>query len=354
MWSSKSNHDPSPHLGILKDTVMVENKLLKRQLKKAKITSVEDITEESFQKLLASIERSYGNYEEDRYLYESVAELASSEFQELTKDLQEKVNELEKINSMLRDSIEYASLMQKAILPSEDALDAFCPDNFVYWIPKDIVGGDIYLINTLDDDSILIMVIDGAGHGVSGAFLTMLVKAIEEQIIAKIKDKALKPSPALILEYFNRSIKMMLQQDQKSQSNSGFDGGILYYNKKRNICKYAGAKTPLFIVNNNKLEIIKSDRKSVGYIRTNNNQKYTEHEIEIKKETKLYITTDGMPDQEGENNKRYGTERFTKFILKHESLSFKEQYKELEKGFESFKGDCKQSDDITVMGLSFQ
>ena len=167
---------------------MLKNKLLIRQLKKAKITTLEDITEENFEKLLSLIDRSYTNYDDDRNLYESVSEIASSEFQALNQDLKEKVTELKKINNTIKDSIEYASLMQQAILPSLDTLDTFCQDNFVCWIPKDIVGGDIYLINTLDKDSVLIMVIDGAGHGVSGGFLTMLVKAIEEQIIAKIKD----------------------------------------------------------------------------------------------------------------------------------------------------------------------
>lgn len=333
---------------------MKVNRLLSRQLKKVNITSVEDITEESFQKLLKLVNQSYSTYEEDKNLYESTAELVSSEFQDLTKDLRKKVNELEKINNTLRDSIEYASLMQQAILPSPNTLKNFCSDNFICWIPKDIVGGDIYLINTLDQDSILIMVIDGAGHGVSGAFLTMLVKAIEEQVIAKIKNKALKPSPALILEYFNLSIKMMLQQDKGSKSNSGFDGGVLYYNKKTNVCKYAGAKTPLYIVHNNQLKIIKSDRKSVGYVRTSLSQKYTEYDIKIQKDTKLYITTDGMPDQEGANNSRYGIEKFKKFILKHQHLSFSKQYEDLKKSFMLFKGDTQQSDDITVMGLSFQ
>ena len=332
---------------------MLKNKLLIRQLKKAKITSIEDITDENFQKFLSFIDRSYTSYDDDRNLYESVSEIASSEFQVLNQDLKEKVTQLKKINNTVKESIEYASLMQQAILPTHNALNAFCTDDFVYWVPKDIVGGDIYFMNTLDEDSILIMVIDGAGHGVSGAFLTMLVKAIEEQIVAKIKDKTLAPSPALILEYFNQNLKMMLHQDQESKSNSGFDGGILYYNKKTNTCKYSGAKTPLYIINNNELEIIKSDRKSVGFIRTDSQQKYTEYDINIKEGTRLYLTTDGMPDQEGENNSRYGIERFKKFILENQALSLSEQHSLLQKDFTHFKSNLEQSDDITVLGLTF-
>ncbi|CAA6824288.1 MAG: Response regulator containing a CheY-like receiver domain and an HD-GYP domain [uncultured Sulfurovum sp.] len=333
---------------------MISHSLLAGQLKKANIRTFKDINEENFKQLLNLVEQSYHHYEEDKNLHEKNAKLASSEFQELTKDLKNKVKEVEKTNDNIKNSIEYASLMQQAILPSSNNLKQFSADYFICWMPKDIVGGDIYLINTLDTDSVLIMVIDGAGHGVSGAFLTMLVKAIEEQIVAKIKDKSLRPSPALILEYFNLSIKIMLQQNKESKSNSGFDGGILYYNKKHNICKYAGAKTPLYIVNNGKLKIIKSDRKSVGYRRTDISQKYTEHEIIIKKETKLYITTDGMPDQEGNDNSRFGIERFKKFIVENQNISLSEQYQELQKLFKDFKGHTQQSDDITVVGLNFK
>ncbi|CAA6822499.1 MAG: Response regulator containing a CheY-like receiver domain and an HD-GYP domain [uncultured Sulfurovum sp.] len=331
---------------------MTEHRLLHKQLKKAKISTLEDINEKNFKKLLQLIEQSYTDYDEDKKLYESKAQLSSLEFKELNKNLSEKVEELKKINHNIQDSIEYASLMQQAILPKLSVLDNFCKESFVYWLPKDIVGGDIYFFNILDENSILIMVIDGAGHGVSGAFLTMLVKAIEEQIIAKIQEGKLRPSPALILEYFNISIKIMLQQDKESQANSGFDGGVLYYNKKSNICKYAGAKTPLYIMYDDELEVIKSDRKSVGFVRTDIDQKYTEHTIPIEKNTRLYITTDGMPDQEGENDSRYGITQFKKLILKNQNLSFTQQGASLQKSFKDFKGNCKQSDDITVIGLS--
>lgn len=332
----------------------MQNKLLRRQLKKVKITSLDDATPEQLEKLLERVNMSYNNYDRDRELYEYTAELASLEFQDLTRDLRAKVKELEKINHTVKDSIEYASLMQKAILPSHNILNHFCNSHFICWMPKDIVGGDIYLMNTLDENSILIMVIDGAGHGVSGAFLTMLVKAIEEEIISKIKAEILKPSPALILEYFNNSIKAMLQQNQSSQANSGFDGGVLYYNKKTNICKYSGAKTPLYIVHDGVLEVIKSDRKSVGFIRTSNKQKYTEYDIQLKKGTRLYITTDGMPDQEGNDGRRYGLEKFKNFILESKNVPLVEQYHELQEAFKAFKDDCVQSDDITVVGLEFK
>jgi len=261
---------------------------------------------------------------------------------------------LEKSHKNIKDSIKFASLIQNALLPNNAILDSFTQDNLVFWQPRDTVGGDIYLATELDSENeIIIMVIDGAGHGVPGAFVTMLVKAIETQIIGEIKLGLLEPSPALILEYFNMAIKVMLKQEKGSKSNTGFDGGILYYNKETNICKYAGAKTPLYIVQDGKLEILKSDRKNVGFVRTKLDQKYTEYDIEIKSGTQIYLCTDGIIDQEGENNSRYGKSRFEKLILENSDKTFTEQRNSIVADFENFQSDFEQSDDITVLGLKF-
>ncbi|CAA6817508.1 MAG: Response regulator containing a CheY-like receiver domain and an HD-GYP domain [uncultured Sulfurovum sp.] len=262
--------------------------------------------------------------------------------------------ELERVNNNLQSSIECAFLIQEAILPSSEILDKYTKDNFACWKQKGSVGGDIYFVAELESENeVLVMVIDGVGHGVSGAFLTILVKAIETQIVKSINKGTLEKSPAKILEYFNRSIKVMLKQEKGSKSNTGFDGGILYYNKETNVCKYAGAKTALYIINDNELEIIKSDRVSVGFVRTKMDQVYTEHNIAIEEGTKLYILTDGVIDQEGKNNSMYGQERFGECILSNRNKSFQEQQDLLEQSVIEFSSGYEQSDDVTVLGMQF-
>jgi len=262
--------------------------------------------------------------------------------------------ELSKVNKNIKESIEYASFMQEAILPSLDILKNYAQDYFVYWKPRDIVGGDIYFISELkSQNEIIIMVIDGVGHGVSGAFLTILVKAIERQIIAEIDSGKLEPSPSKILQYFNKSIKTMLKQDKSSKSNTGFDGGILYYNKDKNICKYSGAKTDLYLIKEKRLEIIKGDRKNVGFVRTKIDQQYTEHQFTIEKGSKLYITTDGIIDQEGLNNTSYGKDKFQKLLLKNHQHPFMTQRELIKESFHAFKGILKQSDDVTILAIEF-
>ncbi|CAA6813327.1 MAG: Response regulator containing a CheY-like receiver domain and an HD-GYP domain [uncultured Sulfurovum sp.] len=262
--------------------------------------------------------------------------------------------ELAKVNDNIQSSIEYAFLIQEAILPLNKVLNGYTEDNFVFWKQKDAVGGDIYLVAELESkNEILVMVIDGVGHGVSGAFLTILVKAIETQIVDNIAKGLLEASPAKVLEYFNQTIKTMLKQEKGSKSNAGFDGGILYYNQDTHVCKYAGAKTPLYILNDDELEVIRSDRASVGFVRTKMNQIYTEYEIKIQKGTKLYITTDGVSDQEGKENTRYGQERFKAWILANKDKPFYEQKEHLIDSVMTFQSSCEQSDDMTVMGMQF-
>ena len=281
-------------------------------------------------------------------------ELNKQHIAELDGKIKERTAELVKSHKHIKDNIAYAALIQSAILPQEKVLSRYVNDSFIFWRPKDVVGGDIYFVAELSSkEEVVIMVIDGAGHGVSGAFVTMLVKAIETQIVTEIETSKMKPSPALILEYFNRSIKKMLKQDKNSKSNAGFDGGVLYYNKRTNICKYAGAKTPLFILNGDKIDIIKSDRKSVGYIRSKTDQTYTEYDVEIKDGTTLYITTDGLIDQEGSNNTRYSKKEFQKLIQNINTKVLQEQKNDIISVLESFQGDALQSDDITVVGLKF-
>lgn len=260
-------------------------------------------------------------------------------------------NEIRRLHNNVQSSIKFASLIQNAIVPDNSVLEKFCSDYFTIWKPRDIVGGDIYLTEEISDNEAIIMVIDGAGHGVPGAFLTMLVKAISSQIIVGIKNGELSAEPNMILEYFNKSIKSMLKQEKGSSSNTGFDGGILYYNKAQNYCLYAGAKTDLYIIQNNELKVIAGDRKNVGFIRTKFEQKYSSTRVEIIEGTRLYLLTDGITDQEGSDDTRFGEELFEQTIVSNSSKEFRLQKETIENLLESFQKDIEQSDDITVVGI---
>ena len=262
--------------------------------------------------------------------------------------------EIELIHKHIKESIDYASLIQGALIPNADSFAKVFSDHFTVWQPKDIIGGDIYLFEELrDKDESLLMVIDCTGHGVPGAFVTMLVKAIERQIVARINHSDEIVSPAKILNIFNSSMKHLLKQENKnSVSNAGFDGGIVYYNKKENIIKFAGAETPLFYVKDNELHMIKGDRYSVGYKKCDIEYKYKEHIIELEKGMQFYITTDGYLDQNGgEKGFCFGKKRFQKIILQNHTKVMEEQKEVLLSELAVYQDDEERNDDVTLIGF---
>ena len=274
-------------------------------------------------------------------------------------ELEESKQQVEAIHKHTRDSIEYASLIQGALIPQKGAMSSYFKDHFVTWKPKDTVGGDIWLFNELrHKDECLLFFIDCTGHGVPGAFVTMIVKAVEREIVSKIiKHPELDISPAIIMGYFNKTMKKLLRQETKdSLSNAGWDGGIIYYNKREQIVKFAGAETPLFyMTKDGEFKTIKGNRYSVGYKKCDANYKYKETIIDVEEGMKFYCTTDGYLDQNGGiKDFPFGKKRFTNIINEHH----KEPMAELQNIFmmemmewENVIPNNDRNDDMTVIAF---
>jgi len=270
-------------------------------------------------------------------------------------EMEKAKQEIENINKKTRESIEYASLIQGALIPNNKIFRNYFQEYFAIWHPKDTIGGDIYLFEEMrDEDECLMMVIDCTGHGVPGAFVTMLVKAIERQIVAQLKHSDEIISPAKILSIFNRSMKNLLKQEHDgSISNAGFDGGILYYNKKEKIIKYAGAETPLFYVKENELTMIKGDRYSVGYKKCSLDYEYKEHLIEVEEGMQFYLTTDGYLDQNGgEKSFPFGKKRFKSVIKEYHTETMADQQEVFLYELMNYQGEEETNDDMTLIGFT--
>jgi len=262
--------------------------------------------------------------------------------------------EIEAIHKNTQSSIEYAALIQDAIIPNNEHFHKFFQEYFTIWSPRDVVGGDIYLFEELrDGDECIIMYIDCTGHGVPGAFLTMLVKALERQIISEINLTKEAVSPSKILSFFNKNMKQLLKQEsQESLSNVGFDGGIFYYNKKEKIVRFAGAETPLYYIQNNALQIIKGDRYSVGYKKCDLDYHYTEHTLDVTQGMCFYLTTDGFIDQNGgEKSFSFGKKRFLKLIEQYHNKPMAQQKEIFTQELANYQGEEERNDDITLIGL---
>jgi len=268
--------------------------------------------------------------------------------------------ETRRIHNQTSDSIDYASLIQSALLPDNKLIKQYFSDQFIIWHPKYPVGGDIYLFSNLrHKDECLLMVIDCMGLGVSGAFVTMLVKAVETQIISRIiNDKDANVSPACIMEYLRKTLKQLVKQENKNSiSNAGVDGAIIYYNKKEKIIKFTGAGTPLFYVDlQGELHIIKGDRYSVGYKKYDTEHKYKESTIYVEKGMKFYCSTDGYFGQMGgEKGFPFSKKRFTNIIREYHQEPMAEQqeiflYEMAE--YEEMAENNERNDDMTLIGFT--
>jgi len=278
---------------------------------------------------------------------------------ELLLEIKNSKKQIQEIHEHVRDSIEYASLIQNALISGHDIMKPYFKDHFVTWSPKDTVGGDIWLFNELrHEDECLLFVIDCTGHGVPGAFVTMIIKAIEREIITDLKKHPeFDISPAIIMSNFNKIMKKLLRQEHCNNSlHVGFDGGIIYYNKQTQIVKFAGANTPLFIKRADKeLEIIKGNRYSVGYQSCDTDYNYQESTIEVEDGMKFYCTTDGYIDQNGgEKDLPFGKKRFINIIDKHHHKPMKEFQKILNDEMSEYENMIEnniRNDDMTIIGF---
>ncbi len=262
--------------------------------------------------------------------------------------------ELAEVNKQITDSIEFASIIQQAFIPEPKELAEFFEDEFTLWEPRDIVGGDIYFFDKLyKDDKAVLMVIDCTGHGVPGAFVTMLVKALARNLISHANKTKESVSPAKLLAVFNRSLKHLLKQhDKNSLSNAGFDAAILYIDKEESEITYAGAHIPLFYMKEGRMSSIKADRHSIGYKTSDPDFEFHDHILHFDDTMQFYLTTDGYIDQNGgKKGFPMGKKYMVKLLELHHEKQMNDQKKILEKALISYQGNEDRNDDVTVIGF---
>jgi len=271
------------------------------------------------------------------------------------KIIERQFKELETLHQDINQSIKYASYIQNAILPKKEKFYQIFNSSFIVWEPRESVGGDMFFLEHFGDGKSMLIVVDCTSHGVPGALVTMLVKAVEKQLMTEIKYGRIDiSSTSDILRYFNREIRSLLNQyDRKeSESNVGFDGGVLYIDRKNGEVKYSGAETPLFYVEGDEVKIKKPDRKSIGYSDSPNDYKFKEHIFKIENIKMFYIFTDGYYDQVGGSKKlMFGKKRLLKTLQSILSTQFHEQGKLLYTILKEYQGDEVRRDDITFIGI---
>lgn len=254
---------------------------------------------------------------------------------------------LEEKNQDIMDSINYAKKIQDAILPQKSKISQVLPDSFVFFKPRDIVSGDFYWFKQIED-KIIIASVDCTGHGVPGAFMSMIGSVLLDDIVAK--NKIVKPCE--ILDQLHFKVVEALRQDSKNvDSKDGMDVAICVIDQKANTLSYSGACRPLVFIRNNELKRIKADASSIGGY-TINKSCYNAHNIDLEAGDTFYIFSDGYPDQfGGDKNKKYMTPPFRRFLLSISNEAMPKQKELLDEEFNRWKGDEEQVDDVLVIGF---
>ena len=263
-----------------------------------------------------------------------------------TTDLNLALADLETINKQMIDSIEYASLIQNNFIPSRPIFEDNFTSSMTIWEPRDIVGGDIYFLEKVGD-IVYIIVIDCVGHGVSGAFVTMLVKAIKDQIFFTGEHL----SCGEVLNQFHRAFNFIAQGSEQRLLDVGFDGLVLQVNKASHTVEFAGANIGLFLANQEGLQYHKGTRQSIGFKR-DTIKEIESVQFDYKEGDSIIISTDGFIDQlGGENDMPFGKSRFTKILEQNLGKSMDELKANLLHDLKEYQGDHESLDDKTVLGI---
>jgi len=272
--------------------------------------------------------------------------------QRQNEEIQAQRDKVEQQNLHIKGSINYALTIQTAILPLKEVLDNYF-ENFIIYRPKDIVSGDFYwFYNKEETNELFVATVDCTGHGVPGAFMSMIGSRILSEVVAE-KDSI---TTSELLEELNLRIKKSLKQS-KTENNDGMDVALCCITDtedKRKKVTFTGAKRPLlyFRMQDEDISILKGDRKSIGGARIKRvNIPFTNQEIILDKGDMLYLYSDGMIDQNNSKRKKYGTWRFVKLLNQIAKSDIEFQKEKIEEALDVHSESEEQRDDITIWGI---
>lgn len=276
------------------------------------------------------------------------------ELEVLNENISDKNRIIEKKNKDIIASINYARRIQTAMLPQLELVQQTLPETFIFFKPRDIVSGDFYWFAEVERTSLnssaskyIIIAADCTGHGVPGAFVSMVGNELLNEIV---KMRGIQ-KPSLILEWLNEGIKRVFRY-KETRSRDGMDIAICTIDREQKVIEFAGAHNPLVYVKNGEQHVIKGDRVSIGERWPKKMRGYTHHEVSLDTPVTFYLFSDGFQDQfGGEKGKKFMRSKFYKLLYDISSLAMQKQSDMLDHTFNQWKGDFDQIDDILVLGV---
>ena len=300
-------------------------------------------------------------------IYEQLVLKQKAEIEKQRDYANQQHEEIKKQKQQITDSIVYASRIQTAVLPQKSYIENILENYFILFKPRDIVSGDFYFFQQ-KGDLIYIVAADSTGHGVPGAFMSMLGITFLNAIINKEESankipfvggfvdriqeiRTKEPNAASILDALRSMVKNALgQTGAQDEAKDGMDLALCILNTKTLEMQYSGAHNPLYLFRDNSLIEYKGDRMPIGiHIKE---KPFTDHTIQLKKGDAFYLFSDGFVDQfGGKSNSKYKAKRFKQFLAEIQENTMSEQKERLLNEFKTWKGTYEQVDDVIVIGV---
>lgn len=286
-----------------------------------------------------------------------------------SQELMQALQQIEKQNRDITSSINYAQRIQQALLPTYDQLVNYIPNAFIMFRPREIVSGDFYWFAAYGGQGIaaskqnrhmialpnipenefgfLIAAVDCTGHGVPGAFMSMIGLNLLDVLV-----RSGLTQPNLILNELHKQVRYLLKQEN-NDSRDGMDMALLRIHGDGRTIDYAGAKNPLIYITHNDCQMIKGDTFPIGGLQKEEKREFTLHTITINSPTSLYLFSDGYIDQfGGAENQKFTSKRFREMLLNIHNQPMVVQQEQLETAFDQWIGTGNtQIDDVLVIGL---
>jgi serine phosphatase RsbU (regulator of sigma subunit) len=262
-------------------------------------------------------------------------------------------------NRLVMESIDYASVIQQSLSrPSREAMRRTLADHFMIWEPRDVVSGDFYHFQDYED-GFLVVLFDCTGHGVPGAFMTLIMSAFLQSALNTVR----QDDPGALLGAVNRLVKTAMGQidhqhagtDEES-ADDGMDAAFCWIDRRDRSLTYAGAHLPLLLLapDDQEVRIVDGDRQGVGYAATPMDQVWKNHRVDLPEGTGVYLFTDGFVDQLGGAKRiAFGKRRTREAILAHRRQTMPEQRAALLAAFRDYQGREPRKDDVSAIGFRY-
>lgn len=268
---------------------------------------------------------------------------------ERTQDLEVSNHQLERTNGMLLESITSARRIQEALLPSEDGLARAPLAHFALWLPRDQVGGDLYIIRPAGDGW-LVGVMDCTGHGVPGAVTAMAAHSAFNHAV----DRDGRQRPAAILQGLNQELQPMLNPDRDAGrgTDNGLEMALCRWDPGSELMGFASTRLSLYRIGDNGAQEWEGDHTGIGYRAVDPGLRFTEHSVPVAPGDTFYLASDGFMDQSGgPKGLPFGHQHFRELLTRHGDEPLAAQRQALETTLADWQGEQSQRDDITVVGF---